>query len=223
MTIYDLTRALPDPQTLRDRCRALAALELVISGNQDGGYFSYDPAWGPGEEAAFMENGSGDEYAIVFTEHGVFGLGFAHESPMSPWGDEDTALWPGLLDGIPEVFRPQLTEPAFCEEEGVLQATAVFWRETADTAWRAGKVDFPADEPYADGVDDLFEVLAAGTPEAYRAFAEDYYEADLPLDAIRHLWELRPLTQEIVDALNPGLPLEAVGPRVARCGYPQLR
>ncbi|MFE2310863.1 hypothetical protein [Streptomyces sp. NPDC059411] len=221
MTIYDLTRALPDIETLRDRCRAMAALELVISGNEDGGYFSYDPAWGEGEEAAFMENGSGDEYAVVFTADGVFGLGFAHESLMSPWGDEETALWPGLVDGIPEVFRPLVTEPAFCEEEGVLQATAVFWRETGDTAWRAGKVDFPEGAPDPDGTDHLFEVLAAGTPEAYRAFAEDYYETDLPLDAIEHIWSLRPVTQAVVDALNPGLPLAAVAPRLVRCGYPQ--
>lgn len=221
MTIYDLTRALPDIETLHDRCRAMAALELVISGNQDGGYFSYDPAWGEGEEAAFMENGSGDEYAIVFTADGVFGRGFAHESAMSPWGIEEEALWPGLAEGIPEAFRPFLTEPSFCVEEGLLQATAVFWRETGDTAWRTGKVDFPEGDGYADGVDELFEVLAAGTPQAYRAFAEGYYESDLPLEAIEHIWSLRPLTQAVVAALNPGLPLKAVAPRLARAGYPE--
>lgn len=220
MTIYDLTRALPDIETLRDRCRAMAALELVISGNPEGGYFSYGPAWGEGEEAAFMENGSGDEYAIVFTADGAFGLGFDHESPMSPWGDEDTELWPGLVDGIPEAFRPLVTEPSFCVEEGVLQATAVFWRENGDTAWRAGKVEFPEGSADPDGTDFLFDVLVAGTPEAYRDFAEDYYETDLPLDAIQHIWALRPLTQAVIDALNPGLPLEAVAPRLARAGYP---
>ncbi|MFZ3471224.1 hypothetical protein ACODT3_20485 [Streptomyces sp. 4.24] len=227
MTIYDLTRALPDIATLRDRCRAMAALELVISGNANGGYFSYEKSWAPGEEAAFMENGSGDEYAIVFTAAGAFGRGFDHESPMSPWGDEDTELWPGLVDGIPEAFRPFVTEPSFCVEEGVLQATAVFWRETGDTAWRAGTVEFPegdhtdrADHVDPDGTDHLFEVLVAGTPEAYRDFAEDYYETELPLAAVRHVWSLRPLTQEVVDALNPGLPLEAVAPRLERAGYP---
>ncbi|MET9701036.1 hypothetical protein ABZY31_29550 [Streptomyces sp. NPDC006529] len=221
MTVYDLTRALPDIATLRDRCRAMAALELVISGNESGGYFSYALAWGPGEEAALMDNGSGDDYAVVFTPDGVFGCGFDHESPMSPWAsDDDPAPWPGLVDGMPEVFAPQLTEAAFATDEGVINATAVFWRETGDTAWRAGTVEFPAGHPDPDGTDHLFAVLAAGTPEAYHAFAEDYYESDLPLDAVRHLWELRPPTQAVVDALNPGLPLEAVAPRLARVGYP---
>lgn len=220
MTIYDVTRGLPDIETLRDRCRAMAALELVISGEEDDAYFSYDPEWGPGEEAALMDNGSGDDYAIVFTADGVFGHGFDHESVMSPWADTDHEDgWPGLTDGIPEAFRPYLKEPAFCVD-GVLNATAVFWRETGDAQWRAGKVEFPEGKSDPDGADYLFELLVAGTPEAYRDFAEDYYETDLPLAAIRHVWELRPLTQAVVDALNPGLPLAAVGPRVARAGYP---
>ncbi|WP_405490436.1 hypothetical protein [Streptomyces sp. NBC_00096] len=220
MTIYDLTRALPDIPALRDRCRAMAALELVIGGDPEGGFFSYEASWAPGEEAAFMDNGSGDEYAIVFAAAGAFGFGFDHESPMSPWGDEDTALWPGLVEGVPEAFRPLVSERSFCVQEGVLQATAVFWRETGDSAWRAGEVGFPQDAPDPDGTDHLFEVLAAGTPEAYRDFAEDHYETELPLEAIRHVWSLLPLTQAVVDALNPGLPLEVVAPRLERAGYP---
>ncbi|MFJ7206783.1 hypothetical protein ACIQWR_25040 [Streptomyces sp. NPDC098789] len=220
MTIHDLTRALPDIETLRARCRAMAALEVVIGGEGDGGYFSYAPQWGPGEEAALMDNGSGDEYAIVFTTAGAFGYGFDHESPMSPWAHEDRTTWPGLLDGVPEAFAPQLSESAFATDEGVLPATAVFWRESGDTAWRAGPVAFPEGVPDPDGTDHLFAVLAAGTPEAYRDFAEDYWDTDLPLDAVRHLWELRPLTEAVVDALNPGLPLEVVTPWLARLGYP---
>ncbi|MET3984798.1 hypothetical protein [Streptomyces sp. PvR034] len=220
MTIHDLTRALPDIETLRARCRAMAALEMVIGGEESGGCFSYAPQWGPGEEAALMDNGSGGDYAIVFTADGAFGYGFDHESPMSPWADEDRATWPALVDGVPEVFAPQLTESAFATDDGVLAATAVFWRETGDTAWRAGPVDFPAGVPDPDGTDHLFAVLAAGTPEAYRDFAEDYWESDLPLDAVRHVWELRPLTDSVVDALNPGLPLAAVTPWLARLGYP---
>ncbi|MGW8784128.1 hypothetical protein ACWGNM_39535 [Streptomyces sp. NPDC055796] len=218
MSVHDLIRVLPDIPTLRARCRAMAALELLIGGNVQGGYFSYVPAWGPGEEVALMDNGSGDEYAIAFTPDGVFARGFDHESPMSPWGDEETALWPGLVDTVPEVFRPWVTEPAFCVEEGVLQATAVFWRETSDTAWRAGPVEVPAGAD--DGAGHLFAVLAAGTPEAYRAFAEDYYETTLDPAAIDHVWNLRPLTPTVLKALNPNLTPARAAAVVGRIGYP---
>nr|WSW45179.1 hypothetical protein OG296_19755 [Streptomyces sp. NBC_01001] len=214
--VHELIRVLPDVPVLRDRCRALAALDVLMDG-RGGRYFDYDPTWGPGVEAALMNNGAGDEYAILFTPDGVFGRGFDHESWMSPYTNEDMALWPGLVDTLPEVFRPLLAEPAFCDDD-VQVATVVFWRETSDSAWRAGPVEIPADGD--DGTGHLFRVLAAGTPEAYRAFAEGYYETTLDLAAIRHVWDLRPLTEDILKTLNPHLPLARAASVLARIGYP---
>ncbi|MCX5376887.1 hypothetical protein [Streptomyces sp. NBC_00091] len=214
--VHELIRVLPDVPVLRDRCRALAALEALM-GAQCGPYFDYDPTWGPGVEAALMNNGSGDEYTILFTSDGVFGRGFDHESWMSPYTNDDMALWPGLVDTLPEVFRPLLAEPAFCDDE-VQVATVVFWRETTDTAWRAGPVEPP--EHGADGTAHLFDVLAAGTPEAYAAWAEDYYERPLDLDAIRWVWDLRPLTATVATTLNPAADPAAAAKAVAGMGWP---
>ncbi|WP_030300780.1 hypothetical protein [Streptomyces katrae] len=214
--VHELIRVLPDVPVLRDRCRALAALDVLMDG-RGGRFFDYDPGWGPGVEAALMNNGAGDEYAILFTSDGVFGRGFDHESWMSPYTNEDMALWPGLVDTLPEAFRPLLREPAFCDDD-VYVATVVFWRETSDTAWRAGPVEIPADTD--DGTGHLFHVLAAGTAEAYRSFAEDYYGTTLDPAAIRHVWDLRPLTEDTLKALNPNLgPARAVT-ELARTGYP---
>lgn len=58
------------------------------------------------------------------------------------------------------------------------------------------------------------------TPEAYRAFAEGYYETTLDLAAIRHVWDLRPLTEDILKTLNPHLPLARAASVLARIGYP---
>ena len=58
---------------------------------------------------------------------------------MSPYRDPDHELWPGLLDGIPEVLRPQVEEPAFCDETGQLLATAVLWRLIGDDRWHSGE------------------------------------------------------------------------------------
>ncbi|MFE6907514.1 hypothetical protein [Streptomyces erythrochromogenes] len=215
-TVHELIAVLPDVPVLRDRCRALAALEAVMGGRY-GSRFDYDPGWGPGTEAGLMDNAAGDEYAILFTPDGVFGRGFDHESSMSPYTNEDMALWPGLVDTLPEVFRPLLDEPAFCDDE-VQVATVVFWRETHDTAWRSGPVEYA--EYDDDGTGHLFHVLAAGTPDAYRAFAEDHYERRLDLGAIRHVFALRPLTGDVVKALNPEADPTAVAAAVAATGYP---
>lgn len=214
--VHELIRVLPDVPALRDRCRPLAALDALMDG-RGGACFGYDPAWGPGIEAALMDNGSGDEYAILFTPDGVFGRGFDHESWMSPYTNEDMALWPGLVDTLPEAFLPLLAEPAFCDDD-VPVATVVFWRETSDTAWRAGPVEIPADTD--DGTGHLFHVLAAGTPEAYRAFAEGYYERTLDPEAVQHVWNLRPLTEATLKALNPNLSLARATSALGRIGYP---
>ncbi|WP_043194289.1 hypothetical protein [Streptomyces sp. NRRL F-2664] len=217
LTVHELIAVLPDVPVLRDRCRALAALDALIGGPGTRS-FDYDPAWGPGTEAGLMHNGSGDEYTILFTPDGVFGRGFDHESSMSPYTNEDMALWPGLVDTLPEVFRPLLDEPAFCDD-GVQVATVVFWREAHDTAWRAGPVEYPS-EYDGDGTGHLFRVLAAGTPEAYRDFAERFHGRPLDLDAIRHVFALRPVTDDVVEALHPRTAPAAVAKALAATGYP---
>jgi len=96
-----------------------------------------------------------------------------------------------------------------------------FWGQAADTAWRAG-----APAPVPGGVEEdggaawLFELLLDGSPEAYRSFAEECYEADVDLDAVRHVYALRPLTQEVVSALNPELDLADLAGDIAEIGYP---
>ncbi|MFJ1864097.1 hypothetical protein ACIOD1_05655 [Streptomyces sp. NPDC088097] len=223
MTVRDLLTALPDVPTLRDRCRALAALEAVM--DPVYGHFSYAPAWSDREQVALMDNGSGDDYAIVFSDAGAYARGFAHESVMSPYADEDEAPWPGLVDAVPEAFRPYVTEPAFCDDLGagpVPRATVVFWREAGDTAWHTGPVEMPTDgaRGFADGADFLFDVLAAGTPEAYRDFAADYYERPVDLDAVRHVFALRPLSGAVALALNPAAVAERALEAARATGYP---
>ncbi|WP_456178909.1 hypothetical protein [Micromonospora sp. I033] len=210
--------ALPDIPTLQNRCRALAVLEAIMSPEWESRYYSYDAHWGPGEEMASMRNGSGDEWSIVFSSAGAFVRGFDHESPMSPAAN-DHELWPGLVDGVPEIFAACLTEPAF-SYEGVLEATVCLWRRTGDDRWHAGDPDLP-DGPDPDGAGRLFSLLVDGTPAAYRRFAEDYYETTVDGDAVAAILASRPLTEELVRRLNPELALPDLAEDLAETGYPQ--
>lgn len=141
MTVYDIAAKLPTIDVLRDRCKGLAVLELIVGGGEP--YYAYTRAWGD-DEAALMNNGSGDEWAVVFTDDGAFIRAFDHESAMTPYRSPDHELWPGLLDGIPAVFESQIEEPAFGDEEGQFVATAVLWRLSDDERWYAGEdIAFP--------------------------------------------------------------------------------
>ena len=51
-------------------------------------------------------------------------------------------------------------------------------------------------------------------------FASDYYETQINRDAVAHVAALRPLTDDVVRALNPESSLAAIRTEVAATGYP---
>lgn len=222
MSVHEVLRQLPDPQTVRRVSRALAMLDVVLNETVPNGYgddlnyFSFDARWSATEEAALMRDGSGNEYSIVFSADGAFGYGFDHESPMSPYVN-DMRPWPGLLDGVPDVFHSARDDKAFWDPLGAPRATVCFWRTTSDGAWRCGPVE-GADE---DGADAVFELLTDSRPEAYLTFAEEYYEKALPLEPIRHIYALMPLTEYVVTTLNPTRRLTDLRDAIAEIGYPR--
>lgn len=186
----------------------------------DGGepFYSYTTAWGD-DQAALMSNGSGDEYAIVFGAEGAFIRVFDHESRMSPYRGAGRELWPGLLDGLPEVFRVHVDEPAFSDEDGHFLATAVLWRLNDDDRWRAGSaIAFPhGDDPDGSG---LLDILFDDVIDRYVEFAEDYYETGIDRASVEHVVARRPLTDAVVRALNPETSLAALADDLAAIGYP---
>ncbi|MGW7607020.1 hypothetical protein ACWGKW_07005 [Streptomyces sp. NPDC054766] len=219
VTIHDVARQLPEISALRDHCRSMAMLEAILSPEWADRHYSFDAHWSAGEEVASMRDGSGDEFSIVFSAVGAYIRGFAHESHMSPYANDGP--WPGVLDDVPEPFRSCVEEPAFADEDGMPVVTACAWREVGDEAWNTGTIEFPDDgasDP--DGSEHLFRLLADRSAEAFQHFAEDYYEIPLPLAAIQHVFALRPLTSEVVAALNPEAAMGALAKDIAEIGYP---
>ncbi|MEV0737435.1 hypothetical protein AB0I51_15960 [Streptomyces sp. NPDC050549] len=207
-TVHDTATLLPDPAELRVHLRALAVLDSTMGDGPEFCQYTFHAEWGPGEEAARMDNGSGDEFSVLFTPAGVLVLGFDHESEMSPYGTDDGEVWPGVVDDIPAALRPLLDDPAF-HDTGIsgYAITACLWRETGDTAWRAGPaIAFPAGNEHPDGSDYLFHLLTDRSPETVRAHFEDYYERPVPIDAVRHVLAGHPVTPEITTALAPPAP-----------------
>ncbi|WP_431897199.1 hypothetical protein [Nonomuraea sp. bgisy101] len=218
MTAHDVARLLPGVPILRDLCRSMAVLEAILSPEWASRYHSFDAGWSPREEMASMRNGSGDEYSIVFSATGAYIRGFDHEAVMSPYNNDGP--WPGVLDSVPDIFRHCVEEPAFCDEDGMPIVTACLWREAGDDRWRAGEIEYPDGESDPDGAAHLFGLLVDPSAEAFRWFAEDYYEVPVDLDAVRHVHALRPLTQAVVTALNADLTLKDLAEDLAASRYP---
>lgn len=222
MSAYEIAARLPTIDLLRRRCKALAVLERVIDGGEP--YYDYTSTWGA-DEAALMSNGSGNEWAVVFTADGAFIRVFDHESAMSPYRDPDHELWPGLLDGIPELLRPQVEEPAFCDESGQFIATAVLWRLTGDDRWNAGEgITFPPVQgPYGDTAPDgssMLDMLLDDIADRFVEFASDYYEIEVDRATVEYIVAHRPLTDTVIQALNPQLTVADLQEDIAAIGYP---
>jgi hypothetical protein len=198
--------------------------------------------WRTGADAAVRRTGGGDGYVIAFTCYGAIALGFDHESPMNPYASAPPVrTWPGVLDAVPPVFAPYVTEPPEFLAAEVPLVTACAWRTADDDRWRTGDgIAFPtvttgttgttgtagsagsagsagvAAAAQPDGAGWLFALLADPVPEAYAR------ESGLPVEAVRHAYELRPLDRESVAALNPAASgnFAVVAGELERIGYP---
>ncbi|MFF7730914.1 hypothetical protein [Streptomyces sp. NPDC008001] len=110
-TVPTTAALLPDPAELRAHLRALAVLDQAICRDPRFSRYSFSTSWGPGTEAALMDNGSGDDFSVLFTRAGVLVRGFDHESEMSPYATDDEQVWPGVIDEVPAALRPLLDDP----------------------------------------------------------------------------------------------------------------
>ncbi len=218
VTVYDIARQLPAIADLRDLCRSLAMLDAILSPDWEDRYYSMNANWADGEEMASMRNGSGNEYSIVFSTAGAYIRGFDHESPMSPY-DNDGEPWLGVIDEVPELFKPFVEESAFTNEDGVPIVTACLWRGATDDRWHHGTIDFPI------ALSILTERRACSsswsTVRQKRSSASPRTtEVPVDLEAVSQVYALRPLSPELVSLLNPEVSLTGLAQDI-EVGYPQ--
>src|SRR5262245_37610305 len=210
------TRTLEDLPSIDDLIRlskGLAMLDAILSPEWEYRYYSFNSKWAPEEMMASMRNGSGDEYFILFDKHGAAIKGFDHEAIMSPWRTEPAVIWPGMYDSFPVQFSSFLKEPAF----SIADVTFCIWKRYLDAGWQCGVREFPeGDDP--DGSEQMWKILD-GDPATYQEFARDYYEVEIPLDAIEHLYGNLPLTEMIVRSLNAGLSYADVEADITEIAY----
>jgi hypothetical protein len=198
---------LPDADGLRKLLQSMAMLDALLCRNWQFRYYSFNAHWSDGEQMGSMRNGAGDDFFALFNAHGCFLKGFAHEAPMSPYRDDGSKrLWAGLIESVPQEFADCLLEPAFSIED----TTFCIWRRYGDSSWRRGTIEFPPGRD-PDGSEDLLSPLD-GNPETYRRWAEWYFNKPfLTVEMVRHIYQHRLLTNELVAALTPDVVLEDEG------------
>ena len=205
---------LPAIQQLNRTMKSLAVLDAIVEPDWEYRYYSFNSKWDTSEEMGSMRNGQGDAWFCVFSPVGAFLKGFDHESEMSPWNQEPMRVWPGVLGAVPEMFKRFVQEPAFSMDD----TTFCIWRSAQESGWRTGAVEYPAGED-PDGSGWMLSILR-GEPELYRSWAESYYERPVALQIVRHVYEHKPLTDEIIRTLNQDRDLHGLTADLDEIGYP---
>lgn len=207
MSAAQFVDTLPDIETLRRRCQSLAVIDAILCPEWQYRYFSFNASWAQNEMLGSMRNGEGDDWQILFCPAGAIIKGFVHSSAMAA-----KCPWPGVLDAVPEELERGI------QVFPIDQTTFCLWRETADTQWKVGDIDYPS-EYNPDGADILLPFLD-GNPETYRQWGEEYYGGRLNPQALEHIYQHAPLNPFVVKSLNKEVQLDEVREEVQEMGYP---
>lgn len=206
-----LPERLPAIPALRRVTKSLAMLDAIIEPEWQYRYYSYNSRWSTDEEMASMRDGCGDDWFLLFGSCGAALKGFAHESPIA--GDPSFPLL--IQKTVPASFHSFLNEPAFSMDV----ATFCLWRECCDSTWNVVQPAVGRSAMGKDGSAELLRILD-GNPRTYQAWAEAYYERDVPLEVVRAIYNHVPLSADLLSALNPEVSLADIETDVAEIGYP---
>jgi hypothetical protein len=195
----------------------MAMLDAIIMPEWQFRYYSFEAGSSPDGSISIgsMRNGSGDNLHAIFGRTGCLIRGFAHEYEMSPYAEDPPRVFPGMLEDVPSEFADCLDA---MHADWWRDITFCIWRGHEDTEWHHGQIDFP-DLPDPDGSEFLLSVYD-GRPETYHAWAEDYYHPrTFSLAAVRSVFDHAPLTEEVVQSLNPERMLSELDEEIRQIGY----
>ncbi len=201
---------------LRKYLKAMAVLDVVMTPKKQAWLRRVNVSSIGKAHTFVIDNGSGDELVVIFTENGALIKGFDHESEYNQFAaDEwDDAFFEHTFSGLPEEFAGLL------DEDGRDNTTFCMWCMDDSDMWirnEQEKKDDDDDEDDEDEDDDDDEdddedddggksyllLYVRETPEDWCDWARDYYETEIASDVVKKVYNGDPLTEEDVVKLNP--------------------
>lgn len=190
---------------LQQIVRRTAALDIIFCEEAWLRLHSYRQGVGEAEAIGWIDNGAGDSLHAVFGPAGVLIKGFDHESPISPYAQNDEP-WPGMYEKVPAELAVYLEDVALEKDD----VTFCYWqqRQIADRfTWHSGALANVEQLPEGDrdgGASFLLGYLP-GKVEDYLSWAQHYYGLSEPInyDAAAAIYEGEEVTAELIHILQP--------------------
>ena len=198
---------LPDTGRLKNFCKGLAALDIIMLEEEWSfiRHYSYNPVWRKGKEAFFATDGSDQSMLVMFAPEGCVINGV--DSELYDW-EEKLPNIDELTEGIPPVLKKLMHS----REVKKMKSTFCVWTEDGVT-WNCNPINGK------DASEDLLSMID-GNPQTYVEYGK-WHSADLPLEVVGQLCEGVPLTKEMILALNPKRSgWDEIKAGLDRIGYP---
>ncbi len=184
---------------LKKCLHAMAVLDAVMQAKEQA-WLRLVNVSSVGKEYAFeIDNGSGDDLVVIFTENGTLIKGFDHESEYNQFAaDEwDDAFFEYTFSNLPEEFAELL------DEDGRDNTTFCMWCMDDTDMWVQNEQEINDEEEDDDGGKSFLLQYICKTPDEWCDWAKDYYETEIASDVVKKVYNGEPLTDEDVVKLNP--------------------
>lgn len=198
---------LPDTGRLKNFCKGLAALDIIMLEEEWSfiRHYTYNSTWRKGEEAFFATDGSDQSMIVMFAPEGCVINGV--DSELYDW-EKKLPNIEDLTEGMPSSLQKLMNS----REVKKMKSTFCVWTEDG-TTWNCNPINGK------DASEDLLSMID-GNPQTYVEYGK-WHSADLPLEVVGQLCEGVPLTKEMILALNPKRSeWDEIKAGLDRIGYP---
>ncbi len=184
---------------LKKCLNAMAVLDVVMTSKKQS-WLRLINICSIGKAHGFViDNGSGDNLDVIFSENGTLIKGFDHESEYNQFAaDEwDNAFFDYTFSGLPEEFAELL------DEDSRDNTTFCMWCMDDTDMWVQNEQEINDEDEDDDGGKSYLLQYICKTPEEWCSWAKDYYETEIASDVVKKVYNGEPLTEEDVVKLNP--------------------
>lgn len=184
---------------LKKYLKAIAVLDVVMTPKKKAWLRLVNVSSIGKANAIVIDNGSGDNLVVIFTENGTLIKGFDHESEYNQFAaDEwDKAFFEYTFSGLPEEFSELL------DEDSRDNTTFCMWCMDDSDMWVQNEQEINDEEEDDDGGKSFLLLYICETPEDWCDWAKDYYKTEIASDVVKKVYNGEPLTEEDVVKLNP--------------------
>lgn len=184
---------------MKEKLRAIALCEAIISPDWESRYYSYNAHWGEDEELASMRNGSGGKW-FLWIKRDLMAFNCIDDVPSLDNISEVLAQFPADSSGF--IAEPAFTLPESC-----------FLMYFQNGNW----TKFGTATELVKSAQAVFE----WQPVDYVTWAQEYYGRDIDLYAVKDIFNGK-ITEEIVRKLNPDIGLQELKTDLQEIGIIKL-